>query len=267
MQKSLNTSKWYNNAWAALIYFTRLPLWRMYQPPKSAYRAVVEFWPLAGWLTGTAMAATLYFGTMAMPHALAVALAIVVRLLLTGAFHEDGLADFIDGFGGGGSDRQRVLDIMKDSHIGTYGVLGLIIYYLLMVSAGSAIAPEQLCLLALCGDCWSKCCAAQIINMLPYARSQEEAKNKTIYSRMTAWEWIICLAFGVLPAVVIILILGLLPTIYLAAFAAPAVAVLLIAWMCKRRIGGYTGDCCGAAFILCELAFYLTIAIAFPAVG
>ena len=57
---SLNTSKWYDRLWAALIFFTRLPFWRIYQPPKEAYQGVVEFWPLAGWLTAGVMAGVLY---------------------------------------------------------------------------------------------------------------------------------------------------------------------------------------------------------------
>ena len=122
MLKSLNTSRWYENAWAAFIFFTRLPFYKLYSPNSESYKAVVEFWPLVGWLTGSVMAAILYFGPMAMPHALAVAAAIVARLLMTGALHEDGLADFCDGFGGGNT-RQRILDIMKDSRIGTYGVI------------------------------------------------------------------------------------------------------------------------------------------------
>ena len=78
-----------------------------------------------GWLTGGVLAATIWFGSMVMPYCLAILSAIVVRILITGALHEDGLADFLDGFGGGGKDRERILAIMKDSHIGTYGVLGL----------------------------------------------------------------------------------------------------------------------------------------------
>ena len=108
-----------NNAWAALMFFTRLPLWRLHQPPRESFRAVVEYWPLAGWVTGGLMALTLYASSHFLPYSIAVLLAIVVRLLLTGALHEDGLADFCDGFGGG-TDRQRILDIMKDSRIGTY---------------------------------------------------------------------------------------------------------------------------------------------------
>ena len=117
MEISLNTSKFYDRLWAALIFFTRLPFWRIYQPPKEAYQGVVEFWPLAGWLTAGVMASVLYGASMVFNYEIAIVLAIVSRLLLTGALHEDGLADFFDGFGGGGRDRQRILDIMKDSHI------------------------------------------------------------------------------------------------------------------------------------------------------
>ena len=116
------------NILASFIFFTRLPFWRFYQPPKEAYATVVEHWPLVGWLTGGIMAGTLFLACHILPFSIAVILAVIVRLFLTGALHEDGLADFFDGFGGG-TDRERTLAIMKDSHIGTYGVIALIFYY------------------------------------------------------------------------------------------------------------------------------------------
>ena len=110
----MNKCRWYDRPLAAFIFFTRLPFWRLRQPPKQAYNSVVEWWPLTGWLTDGLMAATLYVASLCLPPAVAVLLAIMVRLLVTGALHEDGLADFFDGFGGGGQDRQRILAIMKD---------------------------------------------------------------------------------------------------------------------------------------------------------
>ena len=193
MQKSLSIFKWYDNLWAALIFFTRLPFWRLHQPPKSSYAAVVEWWPLTGWLTGGAMAATLYFGSMVMPYPIVVIAAIVVRLFITGALHEDGLADFLDGFGGGGTDRQRILDIMKDSHIGTYGVLGLIIYELLLGVTLFSLPAEMAALTILAADPYSKMVASQLIIMRPYARTEETAKNKTVYRKME-WKAGVCLA-------------------------------------------------------------------------
>ena len=118
---------------ASLIFFTRLPLWRWVTVDSSYYSRVVELWPAVGWLTGCVTAGSLYAASMIFPPLAAVIIAFAVRVLLTGAMHEDGLADFFDGFGGGTS-RERILAIMKDSHIGTYGVLGLILYFLLLLA-------------------------------------------------------------------------------------------------------------------------------------
>ena len=181
MEISLNTSKWYDRLWAALIFFTRLPFWRIYQPPKNAYQGVVEFWPLAGWLTAGVMAGVLYGASMVFNHEIAIVLAIISRLLLTGALHEDGLADFFDGFGGGGQDRQRILDIMKDSHIGTYGVLALIFYFALLFFALHSLAPVDAALAILAVDPYAKMVSAQVIQMMPYARTEETAKNGCRY--------------------------------------------------------------------------------------
>ena len=125
MQESPNI---FSRIWAAFIFLTRLPFWRIYQPPKKAYESVVEYWPLVGWLTAAISAAAIWFIA---PYNVLIATvaAIVLRILVTGALHEDGLADFLDGFGGGTS-REKILAIMKDSHIGTYGVLGLVCYIL-----------------------------------------------------------------------------------------------------------------------------------------
>ena len=171
MEETSVKTRWYDTLWAALIFFTRLPFWRVYQPPQASYKAVVEFWPLTGWLTGGAMAATLYFGSIILPWSVAVIAAIVVRLLITGALHEDGLADFLDGFGGGG-DRARILAIMKDSHIGTYGVLGLILYMLLLGTTLYSMTPIVAALIVFAAGPFSKMVTSQLVNMLPYARRE-----------------------------------------------------------------------------------------------
>lgn len=256
MQKSLNTSKWYDNLWAAFIFFTRLPFWRVYQPPQSSYKAVVEWWPLTGWLTGSAMAATLYFGSMAMPYSIAVMAAIIVRLLMTGALHEDGLADFLDGFGGGGTDRQRILDIMKDSHIGTYGVLGLILYLLLLGTTLFSLSPEIAALTILAANPFSKMVAGQLVMMMPYARTEETAKNKTVYRRMDWKAGILLSIQGLLPMAGF-LWLSRLPWEWI--FFAPCLVMYFLYLLIWRRLRGYTGDCCGAVCLLVELAVCLVV--------
>ena len=108
-----------DDMFAALTFFTRLPWWRLRQVPADSFKRLVAYWPLAGWLTGGVMALVYWITVMAgHPFLFGILLAWIARLLLTGALHEDGLADFIDGFGGGRT-RQHTLDIMKDYHIGT----------------------------------------------------------------------------------------------------------------------------------------------------
>lgn len=241
---------------AALIFFTRIPFWRLGEVPAEYYKRVVDCWSITGWLTGVIMALTLWFTSYLFPMEIAVILAFISRLLVTGALHEDGMADFIDGMGGG-VGRQRVLEIMKDSHIGTYGVIGLIIYYILVINLINAIPSVELaCVTLFAGDAWSKCCASQIINFLPYARKEEEAKNRTVYDRMSPSAFIISLLFGIAP-------LFLLPIDLIFAALLPVITTALLILYMRKKINGYTGDCCGATFLLSELSFYIGIVLLF----
>ena len=253
MEETSVKTRWYDTLWAALIFFTRLPFWRVYQPPQASYKAVVEFWPLTGWLTGGAMAATLYFGSIILPWSVAVIAAIVVRLLITGALHEDGLADFLDGFGGGG-DRARILAIMKDSHIGTYGVLGLILYMLLLGTTLYSMTPRVAALIVFAADPFAKMVSSQLVNMLPYARREEEAKNKTVYRKPSLAAGLSLTVQGLLPMALMIWLTGI--SWYLI-IAIPALVMYFLYLLLLRKIQGYTGDCCGAVCQLVELAVYL----------
>ena len=253
MEETTEKNKWYQVLWAALIFFTRLPFWRVYQPPQACYKAVVEFWPLTGWLTGGAMAATLYLVSLVLPWPVAVIAAIIVRLLITGALHEDGLADFLDGFGGGG-DRNRILAIMKDSHIGTYGVLGLILYLSLLGAALYSMTPMIAALTVFAADPFSKMVASQLINMLPYARREEEAKNKTVYRKPSLAAGLSLTVQGLLPMALMIWLTGIS---WYFVIAIPAVVMYFLYLLMLRKIKGYTGDCCGAVCLLVELAVYL----------
>ena len=245
---------WRDRLFAAFIFFTRLPFWRIHQPRKEAYETVVELWPLTGWLTAGCMAATLYFGSFIVPTALAAMAAIIVRILITGALHEDGLADFIDGFGGGGTDRRRILDIMKDSHIGTYGVVGLILYFMLLHQSLTILPPHITALMILAADPFFKMMTAQLIQMMPYARTAETAKGQVVYRKISIKAGLLLLIQGTLPAIGLWYFAGL-P--YLG-IAMPALVFYLLYLLMHRRINGYTGDCCGAVFLLTELTFYLT---------
>ena len=219
---------------------------------------MVEHWPLAGWITGGAMAATLYFGSWYLPYMVAVLLAIVVRLLITGALHEDGLADFLDGFGGGGNSRERILAIMKDSHIGTYGVIGLIFYELLLAAALMSMQPQFAALTILAADPYSKMVTAQLVMMMPYARREDEAKNRTVYRKMSLPAGISLAIQGLLPMVAYIWYTGMRWDLII---FIPALVMYFLYLLIWRKLRGYTGDCCGAVCLLVELTVYLVVCI------
>lgn len=258
MEVSIGHTHFYDRIWAALIFFTRLPFWRLHQPPKACYETVVEHWPLIGWLTGGVMAATLYGASMVLPYQVAVLVAIVMRLLLTGALHEDGLADFLDGFGGGGNNRQRILDIMKDSHIGTYGVIGLVLYLLLLFFCLSSMSPEMAALAILAADPYAKMLTAQLVSMMPYARREEEAKAKVIYRKITLVSGVSLAVQGLLPIGLFVWYMGIA---WETLIFIPALVMYFLYLLIWRRLHGYTGDCCGAVCLMVELSVYLTLMV------
>ncbi len=238
---------------ASFIFFTRLPFWRIAKVPPEAFRRVVEWWPLVGLLTGGITAGSLWVLAHLFPLQVAVVCAFAIRVLATGALHEDGLADFFDGFGGG-TTRERILAIMKDSHIGTYGVVGLIFYYLLAVGCVSSMPLSIACAVVFAADPWSKWCASLLVKFLPYCRKENEAKSGVIYLRIPAWELLLTAFISLIPSV-------FLPLPWLPVWLASPVCALLLILLMHRKIEGYTGDCCGAAFLLCELSYFLTATI------
>lgn len=252
---------------AALSFFTRLPLWRLCDVPAECYQRVVPLWPLAGWVTGGVMAGVFFGAMQVLPLGVSIMMALASRVLLTGALHEDGFADFCDGFGGG-TTRERTLEIMKDSHIGTYGVLGLVVYYLLMYNTLMAIIPQAA---ALCGmslaamgatlfivcDTLAKMTSSAIVWWLPYARTAETAKNRLVYTKVTVPEKIITILTGTLPFI-LFLPQVLVPATVAAFWISWGVFAALVLYM-RSRINGYTGDCCGATFIIVEAVIYLAM--------
>lgn len=245
--------------WAALMFFTRLPFWRLRKNvSQEAFRHVVEYWTLSGWLTGGVLAGVFWLSAHVFPTAVALLLALCGRMLLTGALHEDGLADFMDGFGGG-HGRERILAIMKDSHIGTFGVLGLVLYLGLLYSCWLYRPTEHLAFQLLFGDLYAKACSSFLICRLPYARRAEEAKIRTTYLRPHGRQvalHVLRVLVQLSPALLVCLLNPALTPPPASWLAAPVCVSLLILYL-RLRIQGYTGDCCGTVFLLSELSFHL----------
>ncbi len=239
---------------AAFSMYTRLPAWRLLELTKENYSRAIHWWPLVGVLTGGLMVSVVYFGTMIFPVPVAVILGVTSRLMLTGAFHEDGLGDMLDGFGGG-QTRERVLEIMKDSRVGNYAVIGYVLYFLLLVSILSYIPLAYLPAVVVCGDVLGRMLSMVQVFSLSYARSEEISKTGVVYSQEGRAVYLgqVILLFTVYPmmldktALIAPLLLGIL--------------TLCLQLYVRRRIGGYTGDTLGAVYLVLELAYYLAMYI------
>lgn len=239
-----------NEMLAAITFFTRIPAWKLKELPGESYKHMIYFWPLTGWLTAGMTAGSWLLFMQVFPPLVAIVLALAVRVLFTGGFHEDGLGDFFDGFGGGRS-KEDVLRIMKDSHAGSYSVLGLLLYYLLLVSTLYSMDGNMVAFAILCADPFSKFITSVMMNLLPYARTESESKSKTTYANMKWWQFIIAFACGIAPMLLFI------NSITIFAAAVSIVVMLIILMLSKKKIQGYTGDVCGATALLSELGFYL----------
>ncbi|MBY4895413.1 adenosylcobinamide-GDP ribazoletransferase [Cupriavidus sp. AU9028] len=239
----------------ALGYFTRVPIpaWVGFHP--EDLHASARHFPLVGVMVGMAGALATHLGLGWWPLPVAVLLGMATTLLLTGAFHEDGLADSADAFGGGWQ-REDVLRIMHDSRIGTFGALALgmallLKWQLLVALAGQAGAGTML--LALVGAHGaSRAMAVSLLATLEYVRP--EGKAKPVAQRLGGKGLLFALLCGAAP------LLALGPGFLLATVALLALLRLALGRYFVRRIGGYTGDCLGMAQQLGELLVYLLAA-------
>jgi adenosylcobinamide-GDP ribazoletransferase len=246
----------------ALQFLTRVPVrFRAFDPawlnPSSRH------FPLVGALVGSVGAAVLALAAPWWPVPVAVLLSMAATVAATGGFHEDGLADTCDGLGGSAA-RERALAIMKDSRLGSYGVLGLAFTLALKAAVLCALLVQSP-VLAAAALVWahaaSRAAAVALLTTLPYAGDAEHAKAKPMAQRARAVDAAVALGWvAVLGAV---LGLGLLAPLHLLLSAACAAAVA--AWCARwflRRLGGYTGDTLGATQQWAELAVYLAVAAA-----
>jgi adenosylcobinamide-GDP ribazoletransferase len=168
-------------------------------------------------------------------------------VLLTGAFHEDGLADAIDGLGGGWT-KEQVLAIMVDSRIGSYGAIGLVLALLTKYQALSYQTVTLIPASIIAGHAISRLCAVLVMATQSYVKT--EGKSKPLATQLSLVELVMATFFGLLP-------LTFLAVKYLLALLPVVIVWLWFSIKIKRRIGGYTGDCLGAMQQLTEIAFYV----------
>lgn len=255
----------------AVQFFTRLPVtgalarWVGFSP--AMLRASAAHFPGVGWLVGLAaclaFAATLLLlpATPGTPLAAAVACTIATALL-TGAFHEDGLADLADGLGGSG-DRLRALEIMKDSRIGSFGAVALALALLLKVAllaVLAAVSPAAVLAALLAGHVVSRFWPLVIVRTLPYVADAAGTKSKPLADSIDGTALGIAAGWCVVPLALAWLAAG--AGMVLGALFASALALAAMHRLLWRRLQGFTGDALGATQQVCEAAFYLGAAVA-----
>ncbi len=208
--------------------------------------------PLVGASVGAAVG-IVYAGLLALsvPALAAAALALGASALLTGALHEDGLADVADGFGGG-RDRTSKLEIMRDSRLGTYGALILLVSFVARLSALAALPASDAFAALIAAYSLARGVLPTLALRLPYARSDGLAAKAGRAEPPTA---IIAAGFAVMIA-----LLCLPPLLAVAAVLLTGFAAAAIGWLAIRQVGGQTGDVLGATEQVAETAVLLLLA-------
>lgn len=243
----------------ALQFLTRVPTprWVGFEPDWLNRSA--RYFPLVGSVVGAVAATVLWAASLLFPSVVAVLFSMTATLLLTGGFHEDGLADTWDALGGA-VDRERALSIMKDSRIGSYGALALLAVLGLKAAALTALAGAGLMSAVaalLLAHTASRAAAVTLIRVLPYAGDLAHAKAKPLARSVSGVEVAVAIGWAVLIAALLAAQNPAQSTHVLVAFLLAAAGTgWSVRWL-RARLGGYTGDTLGATQQLTELAMLL----------
>lgn len=241
----------------AMGFFSRLPMPKNTPYSEERMNRSGRYFSTVGLLLGVLCGGVFLLLDAVLPSAIAIFLMMSFSLMLTGAFHEDGLTDMADGIGGGMTVERR-LTIMKDSRIGTYGASALIMALLgKWVLLNELVSMAGLFMIIITGYTFSRAIAASLIYDMPYVSDLDTSKSKPLANKQTKGELAFLMLIGLLPS----LWFGLAFTCVLA-FVAYVFRVGFKKWLIAR-IGGFTGDCLGAAQQLMELLIYIVFAAAF----
>ncbi|MGL5928016.1 MAG: adenosylcobinamide-GDP ribazoletransferase [Dermatophilaceae bacterium] len=241
----------------AVQFLTRVPL-RGIPWSEEAQARSVRWFPLVGALVGSAAGVVLWPAALVWPALVAAVLSTAAGVLLTGAFHEDGLADTADGLGAG-ADRARALEIMRDSRLGSYGAVALLLVLSVKVSALTGLLSAASVLVVVtalvAGHALSRASVVVVVATSTYVR--DHGTGKPVAQGISG------------PALVVALVSGALAVAPLAVAAGPLAAVAALGGAAaghlaarsgfERRLGGYTGDCLGAVQQVGEVAVLLGV--------
>ncbi|MEA9412873.1 adenosylcobinamide-GDP ribazoletransferase [Flavobacterium sp. PL02] len=248
----------------ALMFYTRIPCPKNIDHNPDYLNKASRYFPLIGWIVGGISFLAFYGASFLVSASAAIIIGMIAGILTTGAFHEDGFADVCDGFGGGWT-KEKILLIMKDSAIGAYGAIGVVLLFLLKFQLLSelvtieTITSQQsvitILLLFIAGHSISRLAAISIVFTHEYSREDATSKSKPIAKSFSWKEVLGSFFFGLLPLLVLSyfqyqLLLVLIPVFLTRYF---------LARYFQKWIDGYTGDCLGATQQVCEVIFYLSV--------
>lgn len=236
---------------AALTFLTRIPLPR--QPPctPEVMAACCRYYPLVGFIVGAILALVFTATHQLLPMAPSIVITLIAGILVTGAFHEDGLADTCDGLGGS-FHREDALRIMKDSRVGSYAVIGVTLAIALKITLLSSLPAAAVAATLIAAHMLSRALAASYLLNFPYVQLAEHSKVGT-YARASITA----------PVFLVIAVSCMLLTTWLLDLRTALIctgALATVRWLfgryLLRRLGGITGDCLGAAQQIGEVLVY-----------
>ena len=238
----------------AVMFFTRIPIPKWVGYEEHYLQKSKRYFPAVGLLIGALGALVFYLSSLILPNSIAILLSMIATIRATGAFHEDGFADSCDAFGAGW-EKEQILTIMKDSRLGTYGTVGLVMILLLKFIALYELAKVNILWMItalVVAHVSSRFVALLSSQFLEYVQDIDKSKSKPIADQkmsfgtmLYSFFWVMA-SFAYMPQMLWALPVQFLGMLYLNRFY-------------KKKIGGYTGDCLGATQQVCEVLFYLVV--------
>lgn len=252
----------------AVQFLTRLPVPQFANYNPQWLHQSSRHFPGVGLLVGLLCAGVFWLGSILFTPLVAAVISTAFGIKLTGAFHEDGLADSCDGLGGG-LTRERTLEIMKDSRLGTYGVLGLVSALLIKISLLASMPLSVAIVALIIGHTTSRLLCISLLALLPYGGEIEHAKAKPMAQQLTPFQGLLSSGWLLLAGVLVVLLfpntvqqIGIWQ--WLLALLLGIVATDYMRRLLRRRLEGYTGDGLGATQQLSEIAIYIGLAASIP---
>lgn len=241
----------------ALMFYTRIPVPSNIGHTQEDLECSRKYFPLIGWVVGGIACLALYLFQLAFPLSVSLLLALASSIYWTGAFHEDGLSDSFDALGGGW-DQEQVLRIMKDSRVGTFGIVSLFLLLFLKFFALYELGMDSLFLLLVSwfnAHTVARTIATTFLQTHDYVSDPDQSKAKPLArDRLSPGPLLYSVMWGLIP------LLLFYRTPYLLLAIVPSyLTKVFMARVFQKRIGGYTGDALGAVEQLCELVFLLSV--------